>query len=110
MTTKIYEEPVFRIYGDQGVLMEFGSCISPAIHEQVRAMSIGLEQHLIKGVVECVASYRAVTIHYDPLVITFFKLKNELEKIYNGLEKITIPPPEIIEIPKSPCIAFVTKL
>lgn len=99
MTTEIYKEPVFRIYGDQGLLMEFGSSISPLIHEQVRAMSIGLEHRSIKGVVECVSGYRSVAVLYDPFVTSFYILRKELEKIYSSLGEITIPPPEVIEIP-----------
>lgn len=99
MTTDVYNQPLFRIYGDQGLLMEFGGAISPEIHKVVRAMSIALEQRTIEGVRECVATYRAVAVHYDPRMVSCASLQDTLMKIYNTLEEVEIPPPRHIEIP-----------
>jgi KipI family sensor histidine kinase inhibitor len=99
MTKDVYNQPVFRICGDQGLLMEFGGVISPEIHKVVRAMSIALEEQTIEGTRECVATYRAVAVHYDPLILSCASLQNTLMKIYNTLEDIEIPPPRHIEIP-----------
>lgn len=99
MMAELYRIPRFRVFGDRGLLMEFGATISPEIHERVRAMTLALENWPLKGILESVASYRAVAIHYDPMEITFPQLREELDRLYNRLEGVEVPLPQLIEIP-----------
>ncbi len=55
--------------GEMAVQLSFGSTISPQIHQQVRAVGEYIEAHPFAGYEECVLSYTAVTILYDPFVV-----------------------------------------
>ncbi len=99
MATKIYKQPVFRISGDQGIIMEFGDTISPQIHELVRAMIIALDQNPMEGVIEYMQTYRAVVLHYNPLMTSFERLKSSLIQVSENVQEMEIVPPELIELP-----------
>lgn len=99
MTSDLYNDPIFRVYGDQGLLMEFGSCISPKVHEVVRSMAIALEQKTLVGVVEFVPTYRGIIVHYDALTTSFKELKTSLSEIFIDLSSVKVPSPQILEIP-----------
>ena len=99
MTSDLYNEPLFRVYGDQGLLMEFGSCISPKIHEVVRSMAIALDKDILAGIIEFVPTYRAITVHYDALVTSFAELKISLTEVFETLSSVDVPSPQIVELP-----------
>lgn len=99
MTSGLYNDPLFRVYGDQGLLMEFGSCISPKIHEVVRSMAIALEKNIPSGIIEFVPTYRAITVHYDALVTSFEELKVFLTELFENLNSVDVPSPRIVELP-----------
>ena len=71
MTTTLYDRPLFRLAGDQGIMMEFGETISPEIHGRIRAMLLALDRARPEGVVEYSPAYRSITLLYDSLVTTF---------------------------------------
>jgi inhibitor of KinA len=91
--------PRFLTAGDRGLLVEFGDKIDPEINEKIREISIALEKMPIEGVVETVPTYRSILIFYDPATTSPDRLRREIL----GLEKrnagVTMPPPQIIEIP-----------
>ncbi len=99
MITKLYNEPVFRISGDQGVIMEFGDIISPRIHEMVRTMILAMNQNPIDGVVEYMPTYRAIAIYYNPLITSFESLKDSLLELSANLQEIEPVSPKLIELP-----------
>lgn len=99
MTTTLYDEPLFRIAGDQGIMMEFGEIISPRIHERIRAMILALDRARPEGVVEYSPAYRSVTLLYDPLVTSFWRLRETLVELYRGSGDIALPTPEVVELP-----------
>lgn len=95
----IYSEPQFRVYGDQGLLMEFGGAISQEVHEVVRSVSHMLEQQKLRGVIEFLPSYRSVAVYYDPLVTSFSELQSSLLQLYLQREAIELPPARVVELP-----------
>lgn len=99
MTTKLYSEPVFRISGDQGLIMEFGDTISPLIHKIVRTMILAMDQNPMDGVVEYMPTYRAIAVHYNPLITSFERLKSSLLELSANLQEVAIAAPELIELP-----------
>jgi inhibitor of KinA len=54
--------------GDSAVTIEFGGRIGPAIHERVLACMTQLDQEPLHGQLECVPTYRSLTVYYDPLL------------------------------------------
>ena len=85
--------------GDAAVAVEFGNEVSPAINAQVRAFHIALAESGIPGLVETVPTYRSLMVHYDPGVIRYEALVNELRGLLGKLSSIPIPPSGVLEIP-----------
>ena len=99
MQTKLFEQPRFRIAGDQGLLMELGDGIDIRINERVRAVTLAIEQAQLKGVIEIVPTYRSVVVMYDPLQTRMNKLKEALTRLSDEVSGTGTPPPDRIEIP-----------
>ena len=89
----------FLLTGDTSVCVEFGNEISEPINAQIRAFNIALSNSDIPGIVETVPTYRSLMVHYDPEVIRCAPLMDELKGLLSQLDKIVIPPSEVLEIP-----------
>lgn len=89
----------FLLTGDTSVCVEFGNEISEPINAQIRAFNIALSSSSIPGIVETVPTYRSLMVHYDPEVIRYAPLMEKLKGLLGLLDKITIPPSEVLEIP-----------
>lgn len=96
---EIYPDPQFRVYGDQGLLMEFGEIISPAIHDVVRSVSHILERHSPRGVIEFSPSYRSIAVYYDPVITSFSELQTTLQEMHSNRAAAEVPPARVVEIP-----------
>lgn len=57
--------------GDSGVSIEFGNEIDPALNQLVLALDQALAERAPDGIIETVPTYRALMIHYDPVVTSF---------------------------------------
>lgn len=55
--------------GDSAVIVRFEQRIGEDIHNKVNALISRLEQEPFAGLVECVPSFAAVTIHYHPYIV-----------------------------------------
>ncbi|WP_068673338.1 5-oxoprolinase subunit PxpB [Oceanobacillus sp. Castelsardo] len=86
-------------FGDCGIRVQLGNSISREINAKVRSLSWFLEKENIRGVLEWIPTYAAVSIYYEPYVITFEELKKQVESLEERLEKITLPPAYVIKIP-----------
>lgn len=89
----------FLITGDTSLTVEFGNEISEAINAKIRAFSIALADSGIPGIVETVPTYRSLMIHYDPGVILYEPLVERLRGLLGNLDRIEIPPSDVLEIP-----------
>ncbi len=89
----------FLLTGDTSVCVEFGNEISEPVNAQIRAFNIALSSSDIPGIVETVPTYRSLMVHYDPEVIRYAPLMEKLKSLLGQLDKITIPPSEVLEIP-----------
>lgn len=89
----------FLLTGDTSVCVEFGNEISEPINAQIRAFNIALGGSGIPGIVETVPTYRSLMVHYDPEVIRYSSLMEKLKDLLGQLDKVEIPPSEVLEIP-----------
>lgn len=89
----------FLLTGDTSVCVEFGNEISESINAQIRAFNIALRDSDIPGIVETVPTYRSLMVHYDPEVIRYSSLMEKLKDLLGQLDKVEIPPSEVLEIP-----------
>jgi len=71
--------------GEQGLVVEFGSAIDPAINSRVHLLSKTLTQKNLAGILEVVPTYRSLLIYFDPLVISRRALSDEVLRLAAGL-------------------------
>lgn len=89
----------FLLAGDSALSVEFGSEISEAVNTRIRAFRIALEHSGIPGILETTPTYRSLMVHYDPGILSYHSLTQALQKLLNGLDKIQLPPSQVLEIP-----------
>lgn len=86
-------------FGDMGIRIQLSTKISPEVNQWIRSFSLLLEKEKLPGVVEWIPTYTAITLFYDPCVISYTEVANKLMEIRTKLEKVDLPPAEIIHIP-----------
>lgn len=89
----------FLVAGDKAVSVEFGSVISLELNGKVRMLQKELQEHPVKGVTETVPTYCSLIVHYQPEVIRYARLVEELEKRMECMEKVTVGKEYIKEVP-----------
>lgn len=99
MVKGIYPAPIFRIAGDQGLLMEFGDAIDPTVNQRIRAVVLALEADPPRGLVEVIPTYCSIIVVYDPWLINPEILTPILSAMNNCLEETRIPEPETTVLP-----------
>lgn len=72
--------------GDTALTIEFGAAIDRHVSALVLALAARIERAGIAGVVELVATFRSLTVHYDPVVLPQAELKRRLAPLLAGLE------------------------
>lgn len=95
----LYPKMRLLLMGDRGLLLEFGSSISPEINESVRRMALTIEIEAIPGIVETIPTYRSLLILYNPLIIPLKDLKRKLEALEVRLGEASLPEPKLTRIP-----------
>ncbi len=95
----MYRRPRYLPAGDEGLLIEFGNEIHPDTHQRVYAMVRAIEEAPIRGVEEIIPSYRSILIAYDPLVVGFKDLTDQVKSIEKTLSGVKIPEHRRVEIP-----------
>ncbi len=84
----------FRILpvGDSAVSVEFGNRIDPGINAKVHTLCSLLSEKKIPGIADVIPTFCALLLCYDPCVIRFGKLCEEIERITAaGLEGVSAP-------------------
>ena len=71
--------------GDSALVVEFGSEISPEINARVSALADHLVRHPLRGVTECVPTFRSLLVNYDPCKLRYDALVRKLQQRMNHL-------------------------
>ncbi len=91
----------YQPLGDSAINIEFGDQIDPDINRRVHDFADLIQREPLNGIIECVPTYCALLVHYDPLVLSYQELIQWLDaqsKITNSQLLITN---RLIEIPTS---------
>lgn len=102
-------------YGDSGLRIQFGNDISVRTHRTVRSFATLLEKEKIAGVLEWIPTYTAISILYDPYVISFADLESALVALQDRWRINQLPKAEVIYIPtcyggdKGPDLSYVAR-
>lgn len=73
-----HDMPRLLTCGDAALSVDFGNVISIDVNRRVHALDMVLRAARLEGVIETVPTYRALTIHFDPLVLPIEQLEREL--------------------------------
>ncbi len=94
---------VFRIltFGDSCVSVQFASAIDPVVNARCIALAASLESLALRGVLDVVPTYNAVTVHFDPLAADGEALSIELDRLAGTAPPASAAASRTIEIPVS---------
>jgi len=85
--------------GDSAFLVKFGNEISSEINQQIRSYVIALSALKIQGMIELIPSYTDVLVQYDPLIIPFPQILEQLKKAAENMTKLEMAEARTIRIP-----------
>lgn len=66
------------VAGEQGLVVEFGDSIDPAVNARVHRLARALAARGLDGVIEVVPTYRSVLVLFDPLILPRKRLASEV--------------------------------
>ena len=70
--------PTIRHCGDTALSVDFGDRINLVITRRVMALDAALADLALPGVIEMTPTYRALTVHVDPLTVDHARLQEEI--------------------------------
>lgn len=74
-------QPKLLAAGDTALVVEYGAAVDPAINARVVALAEALSARKLEGIVDLVATFRSLMIHYDPLRLPHSALVSEVHKL-----------------------------
>jgi KipI family sensor histidine kinase inhibitor len=77
--------PRYLPFGDAALIVEFGDRIDLEINRKVLALDQALARKEIRGVEECVPTYRSLLIRYNPLKISYEELVFQIRDLENSI-------------------------
>ena len=92
-------DPVFKIVGDRGLLVELGTRIDLKINQQVRSLLLALQRLQLNGVLEILPAYSSLLIVFDPLRLSLSILKAQVRTIISRIDSIELPASRTIKVP-----------
>ncbi len=95
----IYQQFRYLPAGDSAIAVELGDEINPDINQKIRGLMLALEKRNIPGIREYVPTYRSLMILYDPVLLLYHELIEQVKQIESKLELSAFPKPRIVEIP-----------
>ena len=76
--------------GDSALLIQMGDEIDLAINQRVHALAALINASPLPGVIETVPAYGTLLVHYNPVLLSFVRIKNYLhEKLAQVHDNIT---------------------
>ena len=87
--------------GEQGLVIEFGDAIDPAVNARVHRLAHAISLRPIDGILEFVPTYRSLLVLFDPLVVARGNLVAEIGRLLEGGEGglESVPTGRIVELP-----------
>jgi inhibitor of KinA len=82
----LYDQPVYRIVGDRGLLVELGDDIRPEVNQRVRELLNVLRRHPTQGLLDILPAYRSLCILFDPLKTSLEGVQGWVEGLFRSPE------------------------
>ena len=93
------ESVKFLPSGDSAVTVEFAREISEEVNKKIRYLSARIEEEKPRGIIECVPTFRSITVFFNPLVISVKKLTSYVKGLMNGYTDEAAGEKRIFKIP-----------
>ncbi|MEE2984356.1 MAG: allophanate hydrolase subunit 1 [Pseudomonadota bacterium] len=81
----IYETPTFSPGGDRYMLIEFGDEMNLDLNFLGQGLAEALDGGTIPGVIETAPCFATTLIHYEPEIIAYVDLKQEVSRLFDSL-------------------------
>ena len=81
----IYETPTFSPGGDRYMLIEFGDEMNLDLNFLGQGLEEALDGGTIPGVIETAPCFATTLIHYEPEIIAYVDLKQEVSRLIDSL-------------------------
>ena len=94
-------ETLFLPAGDSAVNVEFGRTIDPEINKKIRGLSDSLSRKPIRGVTECIPTFRSLLVCYNPLQTGCEALIKKLKKRIKSLDQVSGGEKRVFNIPSA---------
>ena len=88
-----YPAPLFRLAGDQGLIVEFGDALDERINNAVIAFDARLKAAAPPGVIETAPTIRSVLVRFDPLETPFATMRARLTELLEERDWLKAEPP-----------------
>lgn len=95
----MYNNIKYLIMGETALTMEFGNTISKEINRRIRRTLKMIEASELGKRVECIPTYRSITIFYDPIDLPYSLLLEKLQQFENMAVEEEEDEHRLIEIP-----------
>jgi inhibitor of KinA len=96
----LYQSAKYLPVGDNALLVEFGSTVSLDINRRVHVLDHVISKAKLKGVKECVPTYRSLLIYYDPSQTSYEPLIFQTKDLEAKLDESSVFTHErVLEVP-----------
>jgi KipI family sensor histidine kinase inhibitor len=89
----------FLAAGESALIVEFGSAISPEINSRVMNLNNVLSRSKLKGITECVPTFRSLMVCYDCSEISFNSLVESIKEMLDNTDYSSSSKKRVIKIP-----------
>ena len=89
------------VASEYGLVVEFGTVITPEINALAQYLTQLLISKRIEGIIEVIPTYRSVMINFDPLCITRFDLSEMIRQTLHEMkpQDIEMLSPKVVYVP-----------
>lgn len=85
--------------GDRAITVEFSRDIDPVANTCVHRLDLALQKSPVPGIEEVQTTVRSLLVYYDPEIVNFEELKENLKQRMRRINEIDLPPKKIVNIP-----------
>ncbi|MGB9134912.1 MAG: 5-oxoprolinase subunit PxpB [Candidatus Bathyarchaeia archaeon] len=86
----MYQSAKYLPVGDKALLVEFGNTVDLDVNRKVHALDQALFQARLRGVEECVPTYRSLLVYYDPSETSYERLIYRLKDLELRLGEFSV--------------------
>jgi len=81
----IYQEPKFLPGGDRYILIEFGNEMNLELNFMGQGLAAAIKENKTKGIIETAPCFASTLIHYDPDIVSFEYVKDQVSELIKSL-------------------------